>query len=46
MPLDIGRREIDFDATLTIAREARMLAGFTEEELARLVKAASRSAAY
>ena len=46
VPLDIGRREIDFDATLTIAREARMLAGFTEEELERLVKAASRSAAY
>jgi uncharacterized ferritin-like protein (DUF455 family) len=46
VPLDVGDRKIDFDATLTIAREARLLAGFTDEELERLFKAASRSAAY
>ena len=45
-PLDVGGREIDFDATLTIAREARLLAGFTDEEIERLLRSASRSAAY
>jgi uncharacterized ferritin-like protein (DUF455 family) len=42
----VGDKEIQFDATITIAKEARLLAGFTEEEIERLVKAASRSAAY
>jgi uncharacterized ferritin-like protein (DUF455 family) len=42
----IGDREFEFDGSITIAREARLLAGFTEEELDRLMKAASRSAAY
>ena len=42
----LGDKEIEFDSTLTIAREARLLAGFSEEEIERLVKAASRSAAY
>ncbi len=42
----LGDKEIEFDSTLTIAREARLLAGFTEDEIERLVKAASRSAAY
>jgi hypothetical protein len=46
VPIDIGGRPIDFDSTITIAREARMLAGFTDEEIERLLKAASRSAAY
>jgi hypothetical protein len=39
-------RIFEFDSGLTIAREARLLAGFTDEEIDRLVKAASRSAAY
>ncbi len=42
----LGEKEIEFDSTLTIAREARLLAGFSEEEIERLIKAASRSAAY
>jgi uncharacterized ferritin-like protein (DUF455 family) len=46
VPIDIGGRPIYFDSTITIAREARMLAGFTDEEIERLLKAASRSAAY
>src|SRR3984957_17074119 len=46
VPIDIGGRPVDFDSTITIAREARMLAGFTDEEIERLLKAASRSAAY
>jgi len=46
VPIEVGGRAIDFDSTLTIAREARMLAGFTDEEIERLLKAASRSAAY
>ncbi len=45
-PVDVGGREIDFDATLTIAREARLLAGFTDEEIERLLRSAARSAAY
>src|SRR6266481_4615261 len=45
-PQRVGDKEIEFDATLTIAKEARLLAGFTEEEIDRLIKAASRSAAY
>jgi hypothetical protein len=32
--------------TITIAREARLLAGFTEEEIDRLIAAARASAAY
>src|SRR5579863_8321178 len=46
VPIDVGDRSIDFDATITIAREARLLAGFTDDEIERLFKAASRSAAY
>jgi uncharacterized ferritin-like protein (DUF455 family) len=42
----VGDKEIQFDATITIARDARLLAGFTEEEIERLVKATSKSAAY
>jgi hypothetical protein len=34
------------DNILTIAREARLLAGFTEDEIERLVAAARKSAAY
>src|ERR1700683_3799075 len=45
VPIEIGGRAIDFDATMTIAREARLLAGFTDDEIDRLLKAASRSAA-
>jgi uncharacterized ferritin-like protein (DUF455 family) len=33
VPIQVGQRQIDFDATLTISREARILAGFTDEEL-------------
>ncbi|MGH8013541.1 MAG: DUF455 family protein [Candidatus Binataceae bacterium] len=46
VPLEISGRRLDFDSTLTIAKEARILAGFTEDELERLYQAASRSAAY
>ncbi|HKV53325.1 MAG TPA: hypothetical protein VJN94_01670, partial [Candidatus Binataceae bacterium] len=34
------------DSIITIAREARLLAGFSEEEIERLVNAARKSAAY
>jgi uncharacterized ferritin-like protein (DUF455 family) len=46
VPLRIGGKEIEFDAALTISKEARLLAGFSEEEIERLMKAASRSVAY
>jgi uncharacterized ferritin-like protein (DUF455 family) len=46
-----GRRGADDVATddgtlLTIAKEARLLAGFTEEEIQRLIDSARKSAAY
>ncbi|HYA34642.1 MAG TPA: DUF455 family protein, partial [Candidatus Binataceae bacterium] len=46
-----GRRaqqdlKVDDGAFLTIAREARLLAGFTEEEIDRLVSSTRKSAAY
>ena len=46
-----GRRasedlKVDDGAFLTIAREARLLAGFTEEELDRLIASTRKSAAY
>jgi len=34
------------DNVITIAREARLLAGFSEEEIARLISASRKSAAY
>ena len=37
---------VDDGLILTIAREARLLAGFTEEELQRLVESTRKSAAY
>jgi uncharacterized ferritin-like protein (DUF455 family) len=46
VPIQVGAKVVDFDATITIAREARLLAGFTEGELEDLYKAASRSSAY
>jgi type VI secretion system protein ImpE len=46
VPLMLGSQQIDFDATLTISRETRLLAGFTDEEIDRLMKAAARSSAY
>src|SRR5690242_12055394 len=46
VPLILGSRQVDFDATLTISRETRLLAGFTDEEIDRLMKAAARSSAY
>src|SRR5216683_2521395 len=46
VPIDIGDKQINFDATITIAREARLLAGFTDEEIDRLYRAAARSTAY
>ncbi|MGB8682086.1 MAG: DUF455 family protein, partial [Candidatus Binatus sp.] len=42
----VNEKEIEIDAGLTIAREARLLAGFTEEEIDRLVKGFGKSAAY
>jgi len=42
----LGGKEVEFDATIPIAKDARLLAGFSEEEIERLVRAASRSAAY
>jgi uncharacterized ferritin-like protein (DUF455 family) len=44
--LKIGDREVEFDATVTIAKNARLLAGFTEEEIERLIKGMAKSAAY
>jgi uncharacterized ferritin-like protein (DUF455 family) len=43
-----AREDVSTDAGpfITIAREARLLAGFTEEEIERLVAATRRSAAY
>lgn len=46
-----GRRvaedlKVDDGMTLTIAREARLLAGFTEEEIQRLIDSTRKSAAY
>jgi len=46
VPQRVADKEIDFDATITIAKEARLLAGFTEDEIERIIRAASRSAAY
>jgi uncharacterized ferritin-like protein (DUF455 family) len=42
----IGEKEFDIDGGITIAREARLLAGFTEEEIDRLVKGFAKSSAY
>ncbi|MGH7949987.1 MAG: DUF455 family protein [Candidatus Binataceae bacterium] len=42
----VNDKEFAFDGSITIAREARLLAGFTEEEIDRLVKATARSGAY
>jgi hypothetical protein len=42
----VDGKEIEIDSSLTIAREARLLAGFTEEEIDRLVKGFGKSAAY
>src|SRR6202158_2369298 len=41
----LGDKEVEFDATLTIAKDARLLAGFTEEEIDRLIKGMGKSAA-
>ena len=43
-----AREDVKTDAGpfITIAREARLLAGFTEEEIERLIAAARKSAAY
>ena len=42
----VGDKEVEIDSSITIAREARLLAGFTEEEIDRLVKGFGKSAAY
>ena len=42
----VAGKEFEFDARTPLARESRLLAGFTEEELDRLTKAATRSTAY
>ena len=42
----VDGKEIEIDSALTIAREARLLAGFTEEEIDRLVKGFGKSSAY
>jgi uncharacterized ferritin-like protein (DUF455 family) len=46
VPIQVGDREINFDATLTFAREARELAGFSDEEIERLFKTTARGGAY
>jgi uncharacterized ferritin-like protein (DUF455 family) len=46
VPLLVAGQRMEFDATLTISRETRLMAGFTEEEIDRLIQAAARSAAY
>ena len=42
----LGDKEFEIDSGVTIAREARLLAGFTEEEIDRLVKGFGKSTAY
>ena len=42
----VDGKEIEIDSGVTIAREARLLAGFTEEEIDRLVKGFGKSSAY
>jgi len=42
----VGGKEFNIDDRITIAREARLLAGFTEEEIDRLVKGFGKSGAY
>jgi hypothetical protein len=42
----VGDREIEFESATTIAREARLLAGFTEEEIDRLEKGFGKGGAY
>ncbi len=42
----VNGKDIEIDQGITIAREARLLAGFTEEELERLVKGFGKSQAY
>src|SRR5208282_2966997 len=44
--LKVGSKEVAFDASLTIAKDARLLAGFTQEEIDRMVKGMAKSAAY
>ncbi len=42
----VNGKDIEIDQGIIIAREARLLAGFTEEELERLVKGFGKSSAY
>ncbi len=42
----VGDKEFEIDGGITIAREARLLAGFTEEEIDRLVHGFGKSTAY
>ncbi len=42
----VGDREIEIEGATTIAREARLLAGFTEEEIDRLEKGFGKGGAY
>ena len=42
----VNGKDIEIDQGVTIAREARLLAGFTEEEIERLVKGFGKSSAY
>src|SRR5262249_39523612 len=42
----LGAKEVEIDATLTIAREARLLAGFPYGENDPLTKGMSKNAAY
>ena len=42
----VDGREIEIDGGITIAREARLLAGFTEEEIERLIHGFGKSTAY
>ena len=42
----VGDREFEFESATTIAREARLLAGFTAEEIDRLEKGFGKGGAY
>jgi uncharacterized ferritin-like protein (DUF455 family) len=42
----VGDREVEIESVTTIAREARLLAGFTEEEIDRLEKGFGKGGAY
>jgi hypothetical protein len=42
----VGDREVEIESVTTIARDARLLASFTEEEIDRLEKGFGKGGAY